>query len=124
MSNQKENSGSTQKNSGVSDIQSLMDIQSKFQTLVGNHNLHGNIDFIRDQTLALIAEVTEAMNETPWKSWKRQQAFNEEKFVEELVDCQLILLNLVLSSGISASHFVEACKQKQEINVARQKDGY
>jgi len=73
---------------------------------------------------ALIVEVVEAGNETPWKSWKKQQELNLDEFADELADIQLFLLNLVLSTGLSWAEFKEKLKKKQDKNFERQSNNY
>lgn len=84
----------------------------------------GNPDYINEQSMALIMEVSEALRETPWKSWKKQQNLNMVKFREELADVQLFLLNLIISTGLSADDFLAICAAKQRLNFTRQDSGY
>jgi len=86
--------------------------------------LLNNIDFIKEQSMALIVEVTEALNEIPWKTWKKDQQLNLPAFHEELADIQLFLINLVIASGLSADAFMKLCFSKQQLNVSRQQRGY
>ena len=46
------------------------DLQKRFSHGV---NLVGNQEYITSMTVALIDEAMEAIRETPWKYWKKQQ---------------------------------------------------
>ena len=92
-----------------------------------NEKLHANIqslEFQKEMLYALIAEVTEAGNEIPFKSWKKNQEYNKTNFIRELVDVQLFLFNLVASTGISYEEYIEHLEEKQDININRYKNNY
>lgn len=96
--------------------------QREFQEMLGADIK--SQEFKNQMFYALIAEVVEAGNETPWKPWKKNQSFDKNKFVEELADIQIFLLNLVLSSGSTWPEFVQEIRRKQSININRQRGGY
>ena len=100
----------------------IFELQKMFQDNVGNDV--SSQEFRNQMFYALIAEVVEAGNETPWKPWKNKQEFNSEKFLEELADVQLFLVNLVLSSGKSYDEFTKIIENKIEKNFKRQKNDY
>ena len=83
-----------------------------------------SVESMKDQIMCLIAEATEALNELPWKHWKKNQVANIPKFQDELVDVQLFLLNLTAMSGMTIDQFLVKCADKQQINTQRQKDNY
>lgn len=95
--------------------------QMNFQRSLGNTP---TIDQMKDQILCLMAEANEALNELPWKHWKKQQTTNMPKFQEELVDVQLFLLNLVGMSGMNIDDFLIKCQNKQITNGKRQEENY
>jgi len=83
-----------------------------------------NIEQIKNQILALIDEVMEALREVPWKSWKINQDFNVSKFKMELIDVFHFLINLFVLAGMDSEEVISLFKIKNKINVRRQKDGY
>lgn len=95
--------------------------QMNFQKFLG---IESNISNMKDQIMCLIAEATEALNELPWKHWKKNQELNIENFQDELVDVQLFLLNLCYLSGMSLDTFIIKCQNKQITNSQRQKENY
>lgn len=70
--------------------------------------------------LALMDELTEALRETPWKPWKKNQEYNEEKFQNELIDAWHFLINLSLSSGMDATMVYMKFLEKNKENHNRQ----
>lgn len=83
-----------------------------------------NVELIKNQILALFDEVSEALREVPWKPWKENQDFNVSKFRMELIDVFHFLINLFLLSGMNSQEVINLFKNKNKINVRRQKDGY
>lgn len=84
--------------------------------------------FIREQSLALIKELGEALDETGWKPWASSRHLNVEPYVGEVVDVFHFMLNLLLVTGVSpaimAEKFSEKFFAKQVLNAQRQHDGY
>ena len=74
--------------------------------------------------LAAIDELTEALRETPWKPWKKQQKYNQEKFKEELIDVWHFLINLSLAAELSSNELFLRFKKKHKLNNLRQKQKY
>jgi hypothetical protein len=81
-------------------------------------------DYINTMTIACIDELMEALRETPWKPWKRQQAFNVANFRKELIDAWHFLINLSLASGMDAEAVHDLYMQKNRENFKRKEDGY
>ena len=94
-------------------IELVLDNQCKFQLEIGNDITSQR--FKNDTALALCAEVYEALGETPWKHWKKNQNLNAEKFKDEVVDIFLFVINMILSSNMSQDEFV--CKTFQKMNI-------
>jgi dimeric dUTPase (all-alpha-NTP-PPase superfamily) len=107
-------------------LESLFNRQKEFQILVGNYPFINNEhkqEYINEQSLALIVEISEALQETPWKSWKRTKEFDEQKFKEEIIDCWHFLLNLTLST-MDSDEFFQLFLIKNFKNIKRQNEGY
>ena len=103
-------------------MEKLYEKQKKFQELFRSDIT--SQQFRNDMMLALIAEVIEAANETPWKPWKKHQSFDRKKFLEELADVQIFLINLVLSANANYKEFEKIVKSKINTNFKRQENGY
>lgn len=64
------------------------------------------VEYIRDNILACLDELHEALGEVGWKPWATSRHLNRDAFLHELVDAQLFLHNAmlaVLKEGDSAS---------------------
>jgi dimeric dUTPase (all-alpha-NTP-PPase superfamily) len=86
--------------------------------------MFGNQQFINVMTIAAVAELMEAIHETPWKPWKQHQDFNVWAFREELVDAWHFLLNLSIAAGLDADTLFSEYMAKNKVNFKRQDDGY
>lgn len=106
----------------VTDLECLFSMQRELVKKVGSDNT--TQEYINQMALALCAEVFEAIGETPWKPWKKQQTMNREKFKRELIDCWAFLINLTIASGMSEKNLMQLFKEKFEINMRRQDEGY
>jgi len=106
----------------INELKEMMAMQSHLEELIGN-DMHSQA-FKNEMALALSCEIHEALGETPWKPWKKNQEYNHEKFKEELVDCWAFLINLTLSSDMGHSELYERFRKKYLINIKRQQEGY
>jgi dimeric dUTPase (all-alpha-NTP-PPase superfamily) len=81
-------------------------------------------DYINIMTLACEQELHEALRETPWKPWKKQQTFNRDNYKKELIDALHFFINLCLAGGITAEDLYEAYIEKNKENYVRKESGY
>jgi hypothetical protein len=110
----------------------LMQRQREFQHAMGHvptsMTTAEQQEYLRTQFLAMIAEATEAMNETNWKPWTTPPTgsviINYERYRGELVDVYIFLMNLMFIGGITVSEFAIAVDDKITKNIQRQADGY
>lgn len=109
--------------------------QNDFQTMLnGGEGVTGMqpddlAAYIRTQSLALMSEVVEILEETHWKPWAKRPADqdvipNRERYKGEVVDAFIFLMNLMLAGGMSMMELAEMVSTKQEKNLQRQIDGY
>ena len=79
-----------------------------------------------DQSLNLIREVCEALDEVPGtKHWKKgEPPLDREKLLEELVDVFHFLVSLFILSGYSAEEVHQAYLNKNFINHVRSLSNY
>jgi len=108
---------------GLVDLAELFNLQVALQMRLGNDYYH-NQEFINVMTLACVDELFEALRETPFKPWKKQQRLKVEEFKEELIDAWHFLINLSLASGMNAAEVCARFKRKNEVNHERQSTGY
>jgi hypothetical protein len=83
-----------------------------------------NLQYKKDIIMALIAESIEALNELPWKPWKRNQEIYYENFQKEIIDIWHFLINLTIAAGINPEELMVMFTEKNEINIKRQKERY
>lgn len=83
-----------------------------------------NQEYITMMTLACIDELLEALHETPWKPWKKNQAFSRELFCKELIDAWHFLINLSLAAGMTSDDIHQLYLNKNKINHSRHDEGY
>jgi len=85
-------------------------------------------EYVRMNTLAGIVELTEALNETGWKTWATNRDYDATKVISEIVDAWHFMMNIMLASGIEpetlASLFFEKYVVKNQRNAERQEEGY
>jgi dimeric dUTPase (all-alpha-NTP-PPase superfamily) len=107
-------------------LESIFEQQAKLQEKVGYNikDLKANQQFISIMTLALIDELMEALHETPWKPWKRQQEWNLANMKEELVDALHFFINLCFGAGMDAKELFNLYTNKNAINHKRQEENY
>ena len=108
-------------------LEELFAKQVAFQIKMGNYpfaNEEARQRFINMHSLALIDETMEALRETPFKDWKKNQAFDKLKFQQELIDAWHFLINLSIAAGLNAESLYEAFEEKHMINIKRKEEGY
>lgn len=107
-------------------LNEIFELQRALQERLGNkpESLLYNQGLITVNSIALIDEVIEALRETPWKPWKRNQQLNPDRFREEIVDAWHFLINLSLCAGFDADTLAAAFKNKNVVNHKRQDKGY
>lgn len=88
----------------------------------------GRMEYVRWNTLALISELFEGLAETGWRPWADSDHMHVDRYLGELVDAQLFLMNLMLATGLPpqtlAEKFSRMLLDKTEVNRARQQEGY
>lgn len=104
-------------------LKEMFNKQMQLQKKLNNEVYH-NQEFINSMTLACIDELMEALRETPWKPWKKQQQLNGEKFKAEIIDIWHFVINLSLASGMSSKEVYQRFCDKNKINFKRQDDNY
>jgi hypothetical protein len=91
-------------------------------------DIEDRLEAIRYNYIALVQELSEAMNEVGWKSWATSRHINQEMF-GELRDVFQFLVNLMfLATGDSpdqlADRLMKDLKAKHEVNIQRALSSY
>lgn len=87
------------------------------------------VRYIKDMSLALTAELHEALDETGWKPWAtRKGILDRDAYVGELVDVLHFLVNLFLATGDDpvdlADEVFTRYTLKNQVNRDRQSASY
>lgn len=99
--------------------------QHRFQTKYLNNEAYlYNIPFLKEMILAAHCELSEALQEIPWKSWKVKQEWDPKRLQEELVDVMHFTINLCLASGMDEDELYLKFIEKGAENRLRQRDNY
>lgn len=87
--------------------------------------------FTNIMTQALMVELCEFLQCTPWKNpdlvpfgWKKTQTMKYRDAVEELADCLHFFVNICLAMGVSPQSLYNAYVKKNEENHVRKERGY
>lgn len=121
-------------NASMSRFEEVVDAQRDLQIRFG-FDFPGMDDeqrcaYVRMNVLAMIAELTEALNEVGWKPWATSRHFNDSLFIGELTDVLHFLINLyiVAMPNASARHITDEIVRrffmKNEVNEIRRSGGY
>lgn len=85
--------------------------------------------WIKMQTLAMISELSELIDEVNFKWWKNEKPVDIDRVKEELIDILHFFLSMSLSAGMNAEELFERYLDKNRENFDRQhgrseKEGY
>lgn len=84
--------------------------------------------YIREQALALVGEVCEALGETQWKPWAKliedKPIVDRPRFIGEMADVFIFFMNLMIAGEVTTHDLAKAVEAKQVININRQISGY
>ncbi len=86
-------------------------------------------EWIQKQTLAMISELAELLDEVNFKWWKNKKPVNEHALKEELVDILHFFVSMCLKAGLTPEELYAIYKEKNAENFRRQqgqseKQGY
>ena len=76
--------------------------------------------WIQKQTLAMLSEMAELLDEVNFKWWKNPKAIDKPALKEELVDILHFFLSMCLEAGMSAEEMYLIYLNKNAENFARQ----
>ena len=116
-------------------VKKLIDQVITLQTELGYppgefESAEAHMQYVRELCLALHVEVSEFLQEIPWKPWCTlgTQRYNPKAAAEELADVMIFTLNLWIHLGAypkgqCADELVKQIARKQNKNTARLKSG-
>jgi len=104
-------------------LERIFEMQACFQNdLIRRRNL-GEIPtdkWIQMQTLAMLSELAELIDEVNFKWWKNPKPVDSDKVKEELVDILHFFVSMCLTSGMSAQELFDRYIAKNQENFDRQ----
>ena len=85
--------------------------------------------WIQKETLAMLSELAELIDEVNFKWWKNEKPVNVDKVKDELVDILHFFVSMCLKTGMDAEELHQRYLDKNKENFARQhgestKEGY
>ena len=85
--------------------------------------------WIQKETLAMLSELAELIDEVNFKWWKNEKPVDLDKVKEELVDILHFFVSMCLKTGMNAEELHQRYLEKNKENFARQqgksfKEGY
>ena len=86
--------------------------------------LEFNQEYINNNMIALVDELFEALRETPFKYWKKNQQLNIEAARKEAIDSFHFFMNFLIGLGIDSEMLYKMYCEKNKINHDRIKEGY
>ena len=105
-------------------LDTLFALQESFQKdLIARRGLEGISmeEWLQRQTLALLSEMAELLNEVNFKWWKNPRPVNDDNVRDELVDMLHFFLSMCLSAGLTPDELFERYLRKNKINFDRQR---
>jgi dimeric dUTPase (all-alpha-NTP-PPase superfamily) len=104
-------------------LEEIFDLQRKFhESLVTSRHLESITaeEWIQKQTLAMISELSELIDEVNFKWWKNKKPVNEQAVKEELVDILHFFVSMCLQAGMTPEELYTIYKEKNRENFRRQ----
>lgn len=104
-------------------LEEIFRLQAKFDNqIIETRNLQ-NIskqEWLQKQTLAMISELSELLDEVNFKWWKNPKPLNEENIKGELVDILHFFIAMCIKADMSAEELFNLYLDKNKENFDRQ----
>ena len=107
----------------IDKLERIFEMQEYFQKdLIARRKLQDipTDKWIQMQTLAMLSELAELIDEVNFKWWKNPKPVEEDKVKEELVDILHFFVSMCLTSGMSAQELFDRYIAKNQENFDRQ----
>ncbi|MDR3051625.1 MAG: dUTPase [Oscillospiraceae bacterium] len=80
----------------------------------------GREEWVQRESLALMSELAELVDEVNFKWWKNPKPVNEDAVKEELVDILHFFVSMCLKMGMTAQELYDIYLRKNAENIRRQ----
>ena len=107
----------------VDKLERIFEMQACFQNdLVNRRNLQDipMEKWMQMQTLAMVSELAELIDEVNFKWWKNPKPVDGDRVKEELVDILHFFVSMCLNAGMSAEELYSRYIEKNQENFDRQ----
>ena len=104
-------------------LEVIFEYQRRFDTELAERRGLTDIpmeQWIQKETLAMISELAELIDEVNFKWWKNPKPVDEDKVKDELVDILHFFVSMCLKTGMSAEELHQRYLDKNKENFARQ----
>lgn len=104
-------------------LERIFYMQNMFdQDLIKNRNLQDITmpEWIQKETLAMLSELAELIDEVNFKWWKNEKEVSNRRVKEELVDILHFFTAMCLHAGMTADELYEMYMEKNKENFDRQ----
>ncbi len=107
-----------------------MHFNDMFKQIEDCHKTLGHNDksmqSLRNNALALMMELAELIDSTPWKPWRsiKDQSFDKDNAVREVIDIIFFLVGICENLGITPREIEDKFTQILKHNYTRLRSGY
>lgn len=104
-------------------LDDIFRLQKEFhESLVKSRHLEGFSpeEWIQKQTLAMMSELAELIDEVNFKWWKNKKPVNSQAVKEELADILHFYISMCLQAGMTPEELYQIYRAKNEENFRRQ----
>lgn len=104
-------------------LENIFKYQNQFDTELAEKRGLSDIpmeQWIQKETLAMLSELAELIDEVNFKWWKNPKPVDTDKVKDELVDILHFFVSMCLKTGMDASELHERYMNKNKENFARQ----
>ena len=104
-------------------LESMLAVQRELnEAIIAKRGLEGigKSEWLQKQTLAMLSEMAELLDEVNFKWWKNPHPLHEEQIREEITDLLHFLVSMCIEAGISAEDLYQTYVGKNRENVRRQ----
>jgi len=102
----------------------MFEKQKQLQRILGTYPKYMDEQYIKDMVLAAHVELTEILNETPWKPWKQNQELYPLRYRAEIADLMHFVINLCIVAEMSHEELFRLYMEKNKTNIERKRGGY
>lgn len=105
-------------------LETIFKYQRMFDEQLAEQRGLGHIgmeEWIQRETLAMLSELAELIDEVNFKWWKNAKPVQPERVKEELVDILHFFVSMCIKTGMDANELCERYLQKNKVNFDRQK---